>query len=130
MSDRRETFRHGLAVGGVAMLAGMGLLLFAVGVPDDLEGVATITALGLVAVTLLLAGVRDAVATVRWNRLAAIGIGSIAIYLGVGGLVRLLEGTATVWSLALLLVVPYFVWLAFECWVGGRYMDRELFVAE
>lgn len=112
------------------MLAGLGLHLLAVGVPDDLEGVATIGALGLVVVALLFAGVRDAVATVPWNRLAAIGIGFVAAYLGVGGLARLLEGTATVWSLVLLLIVPYVVWLAFECWVGGRYMDCELFVAE
>ncbi|WP_254765804.1 hypothetical protein [Salinilacihabitans rarus] len=136
MSDARETFRHGLAAGGFAMLAGLGLLLLVFGAPDggDPESVATVVALALVGLALLLAGLRErtalGVVTVPWNRLAALGLGFAALYLGAGGAVAVVEGSATVWSLTLLVVVPYFAWLAFECWVGGRYMDRETFAVE
>ncbi len=134
MNERRETFRHGLAAGGLAMLAGMGLLLFAFGVPGDLESLATIGVLTLVALALLLAGLRErislGVVTVPWTRLAALALGSVAFFLGVGGLVALLEGSATVWTLLLLVVVPYAAWLAVECWVSGRYLGRETFALE
>ncbi|MCU4926281.1 hypothetical protein OB905_09840 [Halobacteria archaeon AArc-dxtr1] len=136
MSDQRETFRHGLAAGGVAMLAALVLLAVLFAAPETLEGIAVAGLFALVGVTFLLAGTRNRLSVgpvaIPWNRLAALPLAVLGLFLTTSAVVSVLEisGPGVVWDLLLVPMAVFVVWLAAECWVGGKYMDRELFAAD
>ncbi|WP_226480473.1 hypothetical protein [Natrinema amylolyticum] len=135
MSGLKTVVRNGFTGGGAATLLLAGL--FVAG--GDPNGAATLLLAGwlaVVGVALLLAGTRERVVVagrpVGWPRVAAVGIGTLAVGTGVFGVTRLrsLEVASGPWLLTAAITVfamGYLSWFARECWTGGRQLDDELF---
>ncbi|MDF9744559.1 hypothetical protein [Natrinema salsiterrestre] len=138
MSGLKPVVRRGFAGGGVATLLLAGLFVISGGFRSSttLVLIGWLTAVGI---ALLLAGTRERVVvggrTVGWPRLAAVGIGILAVGSGGFGLSQL-RGFAVAsgpWLLTVagtIFVLAYFAWFALECWTGGRYLDDEMFAVE
>ncbi|WP_222917052.1 hypothetical protein [Natrinema sp. SYSU A 869] len=138
MSGLKTVVRHGFTGGGVATLLLAGLFVVSGGstTPSTLLLIGWLTAVGVV---LLLAGTRERLAigdrTVGWPRVAAVGIGILAVGCGGFGLSQLrgLEATSGPWLLtatATVFAMGYLIWFARECWTGGRQLDGEMFAVE
>ncbi|QCS41462.1 hypothetical protein [Natrinema versiforme] len=138
MSGLKAVVRRGFTGGGVATLLLAGL--FVVG--GDPSGASTLLLAGwlaVVGVALLLAGTRERLVVagrpVGWPRVAAVGIGALAVGTGVFGITQLrsLEVASGPWLLTVAITVfamGYLAWFARECWTGGRRLDGEMFAVE
>ncbi|QCW03090.1 hypothetical protein [Natrinema pallidum] len=138
MSGLKTVVRRGFTGGGVATLLLASLFVISGGFRNSTTLALTgwLTAVGIV---LLLAGTRERIVvgsrTVGWPRLAAVGIGILAVGAGGFGLSQLrgFEVASGPWLLTVagtVFVLGYFAWFALECWAGGWQLDEEVFAVE
>lgn len=138
MSGLKTVVRHGFAGGGIATLLLAGLFLVG-GDPTAPSTLVLAGWLAAVGVALFLAGTYERLVvggrTVGWPRVAAVGVGLLAVGCGGFGLSQLrdLEPASGPWLLTVAItvfVLGYFAWFALECWTGGWRLDDELFALE
>ncbi|SEW13555.1 hypothetical protein [Natrinema salifodinae] len=138
MSGLKAVVRRGFAGGGIATLLLAGLFLIG-GEPTQPSTLAMTAWLAAVGVALFIAGTRERVIlgtrTVGWPRLAAVGIGVLAVGWGIVGFSQLREfetagGPWLLTAAITLFSLAYFAWFARECWTGGYYLDEETFAVE
>ena len=137
MTRLKPIVRRGFAGGGVATLLLAGL--FAVGGGTEPTTLLLAGWLAAVGLSLLLAGRRERVTvggrTIGWPRVAAVGIGLLAVGSSAFGLSRLRRFAVgeTMWlltGLVTLFVLGYLAWFALECWRGGWQLDDAMFAVE
>ncbi|MFA9417075.1 hypothetical protein [Natrinema sp. HArc-T2] len=137
MTGLKAVVRRGFAGGGGAAL--LLAALFAIGGGTESTTLLLAGWLAVVGLSLLLAGRRERLTvggrTLGWPRVAAIGIGVLAVGSGAFGLSRLRQFAvgSTTWLLTGLLtifVLGYLAWFALECWRGGWHLDDAMFAVE
>jgi len=137
MTGLKAVVRRGFAGGGAATL--LLAVLFAVGGGTEPTTLLLAGWLAVVGLSLLLAGRRERLTvagrTLGWPRVAAVGIGILAIGSGAFGLSRLRQFAvgSTMWlltSLITIFVLGYLAWFALECWRGGWLLDDAMFTVE
>ncbi|SDR15097.1 hypothetical protein [Natronobacterium texcoconense] len=136
MSDKEEV-RSRLVGGGVVTLVIVGLLAVLIGVPTRGAELLPLAWLGGGGLALLLAGRYErlplGVVTVGWPRVAAVGLGILAVGSSTFGFLQLLANPSMLGLLQVGLALFVALLLAFgalECWLGGVGLDEETFVVE
>lgn len=136
MTDK-DTLRRRFLGGGLLSLVVAGVLVFVLGVPADPVAWLPIAWLVVGGAALLVAGARErlplGVTTVGWPRVAAFGLGVLAIGSSTFGFLHFLEGGGALGLLnagVAIVLAMVLALVALECWLGGVGIDEDAFVVE
>lgn len=129
-----NTFRQGLAGGGLLVALGLAVHLGVHGVPTNPVPIVVLSCYALGGLSWVVGSVRDrihlGVAAISWNRAVALGTGVFTLGWGVNELSTILAGSedpVTLSTIVTPLTALFFAWFAVECWVGGASISEDAF---